>query len=377
MIFPLGAALVFLLPTALLAGVIGLVLLALGRSQRRYWRLVGWLHLTLLPLHLFVTFPAALGLLGSRGLGTRPQERTYSGPRVLADGRWQIQTWDSLAEEARTGRANVDDTVLAAAKARRRELPGSAGVTLRAFVLAAKVARPRALAVLTHGLFRSAMELEPPAAMFWRAGCEVWLVEQRNHGGSSRSPFSAGFRESDDLVAAVAAIRADPERSELPLVLFGVSLGTIAVNLALPRIPDVRGVVLDAPIEDLTAAAHRMLSFQRENDNRSRFSMAEPWRSLVCGWLQYWSDFTMADVSPMRAVTGLRQDLAALVVAAGEDDRAPPATVEALFRALPMAADRKEYWLAPASRHGQVWIDDPEGYESRVRTLLERALTQR
>lgn len=377
MIFPLVAAAVFTAATALFAVVIGLVLLVRGRPQRRFWAFVGWAHLVLLPVHLFVTFPAALGLLGSRGLGTRPHERTYAGPRVLADGRLQIQTWDSLAEEARAGRANVDEAVVAAARARRRDLPGSDGVTLRAFVLAAKVTPPRALVVLTHGLFRSAMELEPPAAMFWRAGCEVWLVEQRNHGGSSRAPFSAGFRESDDLVAAVAAIRADAGRGSLPLVLFGVSLGTIAVNLALPRIPDVRGFVLDAPIEDLTAAAHRMLSFHREHDRRSFFSMAEPWRSLVCGWLQFWSDFALADVSPLRTVAGLRGDLAALVVAAGEDDRAPPATVEALYRALPMAAGRKEYWLAPASRHGQVWIDDPAGYETRLRALLDRALMPR
>ena len=111
-------------------------------------------------------------------------------------------------------------------------------------------------------MFRSSMELEPVARMLRQRGGECWLVDQRNHGGSSRAPFTGGLRESDDLVSVVEYVRSQPGTGRRPLVLFGVSLGTIAVSLALPRIDDVAGVVLDAPIDDLTAAAHRMMTFQ-------------------------------------------------------------------------------------------------------------------
>lgn len=370
MIFPLLAALVFLLPTLALAGLVSLVLLLLRRPQQRYWRIVGWLHLGLLPLHLFVTFPAALGLLGSRGLGTRPQERNYQGPRLAADGRLLVQDWDSLAAETAAGAPAVTDEIAAAAAARAHTIASTDGVSLRAFRLEARVEPPVAVVVLVHGLFRSAMELEPVAGLLRDQGCECWLLELRNFGGSSRAPFTAGARESTDVVAAVEHVRARPGRADLPLVLFGVSLGTAAVALALPRIQDLAGVVLDAPIDDMRAAAHRMLGFERTGDRRSWFRIDEPWQSLILHALSLWSDVDLDRLRPADVLATLPHDLPVLVVGAGIDDRAPPATVERLFARLPMHAEKKQLWMAPDSRHGQVFLDQPAAYAERLRWLL-------
>jgi predicted alpha/beta hydrolase len=371
MIFPLAATGVILLPTVVLAGLAGLVLLAARRPQRRFWGVMLWLHLLLLPLHLFVTFPAALGYVGSRVIGTRPQERAYAGPRLAADGSLQIQTWASLAAETR-GERKVDAGVAQAAAARAVSIASTGGVVLRAFRLPASQEPPRATVVLVHGLFRSAMELEPPAAMFRRAGCETLLLDLRNPGGSSRAPATFGLRESDDVVAACAFARAQPGRGATPLVVFGVSLGTAAVALALPRIPDVAGVVLDAPMEDLVSAGHRMLAFRRAGDRRNFFELWEPFRSLTLTALGFWSGFRASDVRPAEALASLPASLAVLVVGAGDDDRMPPASVQALYDSLPMATGRKELWIRAGSGHGQVWNDDPAGYERRLRALLQR-----
>ena len=99
MIFPLAAALFLTLVTFVLTAVVGLVLLLLRRITGRFWRRAALLHLGLFLLHLFVTFPALLGGFGSRMLGTRPQERAYAGPRLGADGKLLVQTWNSLAAE--------------------------------------------------------------------------------------------------------------------------------------------------------------------------------------------------------------------------------------------------------------------------------------
>ena len=370
MIFPLLVALAFTLPTLMLAGLASLGLLALGKPQRRYWRVVGWLHAGLFVLHLFVTFPAALGLLGSRGLGTRPQERAYTGPRLAADGTLSVQTWDSLAAETKAGAPSVDAAIVAAAKARRRDIPSTDGVTLRAFCIEAKQEPPVAVAVLVHGLFRSAMEVEPVAAMLREQGCECWLLEPRNFGGSSSAPFSAGLRECDDVVAGVQYVRAQPGRAQTPLVLFGVSLGTVSVSLALPRLEGIAGVALDAPIDDVPAAAHRMLGFDREGDRRAFFRVDEPWQSLVLVALQAWSDIDLQRAVPADVLATLPHDLPVLVVGAGIDDRAPPDTVERLFARLPMPAAKKQLWMVPTSRHGHVFLDDPAGYAERLRWLL-------
>lgn len=371
MIFPLVATGVFLLPTLLLASLVAIGLLFARRPQRRFWASVLWLHLGLALLHLFVTFPLALGYVGSRLIGTRPQERSYAGPRLGADGELQIQSWDSLAAEQR-GEASVDPAVAAAAAARTVLVDSSGGVRVRAFRIEPRREPPRAIAVLVHGLFRSAMEPEPVAAMFRRLGCEVWLLEQRDHGGSGRAPFTAGLRESDDVVAVAAAARAVAGHERLPVVLFGVSLGTAAVALAAPRVPGLAGLVLDAPLADLRAAAHRMLAFERSGDRRSFFHLWEPWQMLTLEAMQWWSDFDVDDVRPAAVLQGMPVDLPVLVIAAGEDDRMPPAIVRQLYDGLPMPEGVKQFWLQPAATHGKVWEVAPAEYERRLAELLQR-----
>jgi alpha-beta hydrolase superfamily lysophospholipase len=337
-IFPLTAAAVFTLATLLPAILVGLLLTALRRRPRRWWRTTWWLHAGLFPLHLFATFPLFLGWYGSRHLHTRPDERAYAGPPAASTQR--VESTD--------------------------------GVTLRVFRLPAREPKPVAAVVLVHGLFRSAKELEPVAAMFRDLGCECWLVELRNHGGSGRAPFTAGLGESDDVVAAVQHVRAQQGRARTPVVLWGVSIGTVAVSMALPRLDGIAGVVLDCPIDDLHGAAHRMLSFHRADDRRSFFRMFEPWRSLTIASLGWWSGFRVEDVSPGDVLATLPHDLPVLVVGAGLDDRAPPDTVRRLFDRLPMPERQKELWIDAAAEHGRVFLESPAEYSERLARLLAR-----
>lgn len=365
MIFPLAAALAFTLATLLPLLLAGGVLRWLRGPLGSFWRRVLWLHLAAFVLHAFVTFPALLGLFGSRGLGTRGDESRYAGPRLSASGDLLLQDSKTLRAEAR-GEVVPDPAVAAAAAARARRIDSTDGVVLRAFQLEARREPPVAVVVMVHGLFRSALELERPAAMLRDLGCECWLLELRNHGGSSRAPFSGGLHESDDVVAAVNHVRALPGRADVPIGLFGVSLGTIAVSLATPRLDHLAGLILDAPMEDLGAAADRMLSFERPGDRRSWFRMLQPWRSLVVVALETWSDFRVADASPIAVLATLPHDLPVLMFGGGHDDRAPPDRVTALFEQLPMPAARKQLWIRPESGHGDVWKDDPQGYAERL-----------
>lgn len=370
-IFPLTAAGLFLLVTLVPALLVGLVRLWRGRPQRRYWSALLWAHLLLAPVHLFVTFPAALGWFGSRGLGTRGDERAWAGPRIAADGTWQLQTRATLRAEDGADRARTaDDPRVAVLRV------AGDGVALRVFRVAPLPAGspPRAAVVLVHGLFRSAMEIEAPAAMFRELGCEVWLVEQRNHGGSGRAPATYGLCESRDVLAVVRHLRAEPGRGNTPLFLFGVSLGSVAVALALPELGSVAGVVLDAPVGDLLATAHHMLGLQRAGDRRRRFALHEPWRSLVLASVQLWSGFELASVRPDLALTGLSADLPVLLIAGGEDDKVDPARVRALYDSLPMPRGVKELWIAPGAGHGDVWTREPDRYRARLQAFLHQAL---
>jgi alpha-beta hydrolase superfamily lysophospholipase len=364
-------ALVFTLATFLVAMLWRLGLALFRHPAPRYFRhTLAW-HAGLFALHLFVTVPILIGALIPRAVGTRPDERGYEGPRLAADGTWLLQTRESLAAE----RAGENDTAATqgAVAIPAVTLTARDGVPLRAFVVPPRgnpaTEAPRFAAILVHGLFRSALELETPGAMFRDLGGEVLLLELRNHGGSGKAPATFGRDEALDVLAAVEFLRGRPEGRACPLVLYAVSLGTAAAALAAPQIPDLAGLVLDAPIDDLEATARRDLA-------RGGFarSIRQPWASAVVWSAQHIGGVPIDAVKPSDALADLSPQVAVLLIGAGQDERVPPDSVRAFFDALPTAPDRKELWIEPEATHGKVWVAAPEEYRRRLRSFCERAL---
>jgi alpha-beta hydrolase superfamily lysophospholipase len=262
----------------------------------------------------------------------------------------------------------VDPEVVARSKALGVSFESADGTPLHAYVVPPVDNDPLVTVVLVHGLFRNAMELETVGAMFRRGGAEVCLLELRSHGGSGDALFTFGLRESEDVEAAVDFLRSRPGREDDSVVLFGVSLGTAAVALAAPRIPNLAGVVLDAPMDDLLSAAHRMLS---ETQGRV-VGISEPFRSLVIRGIELWSGYRMSEVRPIDALASLPADLPILLIGAGLDHRMPPDSVTGIYDSLQAQPGVKELWFCEQARHGHVWEEDPEGYEERIARFIPR-----
>lgn len=350
-----------------------LVRLGLAAARRRpqgFARRALKAHLVLVPLYVFVGTPAFMGWFASRLVGTRGDERGYAGPRIAADGSWRLQSRASLRDEAR-GAATPDPDEVARARAATLRLTADDGVGLRAFVVQPREAPPRCTAILVHGLFRGGLELETPAAMFRDLGAETVLLELRNHGGGDRAAATFGRDERRDVLAAAAWVRSDPARAARPLVLFAVSLGTAAVLRAAPDVPGLSGLVLDAPMDELRATAHRMLA-EGPRAGRPGPALPQPFRSLVLTSLELWSGFRLDEVRPIDAAARLPADAPLLVIGGGADERMPPATVTAVFDRAATRSDLKSLWIRPGSDHGQVWIDDPDAYRGRLAAFLER-----
>lgn len=362
-------ATVFTLATLLLAGLWWLVrTLFRRRPAPGFWRRVAKAHLGLFVLHLFLTVPLVLAIVVGRFGGTRPDESRYTGPRIAADGSWTLQSRESLAAEG--GPASVpqaapkdDHTVWLTARD---------GVKLRAFLVPPRPSPgedgPRFVAVLVHGRFRGGLEIETPGEMLRDLGGEVLLLELRNHGGSGRARVTFGRDEALDVQAAVEFLRSRPESQGRPLVLYAVSLGTAAVALALPDIPDVAGLVLDAPMDDLAATARRELG-----SGPWWRSVREPWASTLLFFAERVAGIPIRSVKPRDALAQLRPETAVLFIGAGIDDRMPPETVRALFDTLPTRPERKELWIEPEATHGKVWVKAPEEYRRHLALLCQRA----
>ncbi len=357
---------------AVLAGAVITWLFArvvLRRRFSRYWRKFLRAHLVLVPVYLLLVPPVAFAVFIRMGLGTRHDEVGYEGPRVDAAGVWHFQSRTSLDGE-RAGRAagtNGGGSIAPTPRYPERGvvLEADDGVRLNAyFVPAAGEARFAAVAV--HGLFRGGLELETVAAMINRLGGDVLMLEMRNHGRSGHACPSFGLRESRDVVAAARYLT--ERRPELPLILYGVSLGSAAVALAAPRVMEADGVVLDAPFPTFMDVFDHLAG--------ERLGFFEPYRSLLLWSVELLCAFDAGDVRPVDAAASLDPSLPVLVIGAGEDDRAPPEDVRRVYAALRAPEGTKELWIETTAEHGKVWEVAPDRYEARLSGLIDRALTR-
>jgi pimeloyl-ACP methyl ester carboxylesterase len=305
-------------------------------------------NLLLLPLHALVVVPLGLGWIGAHWIGTRPDERGYDGPSLQA-GRWQLQARGGLLPRA--GAEAVD-------------LVAADGVRLRGFFVEAK--EPCGVrALLVHGLFRGGLELEPPASLLHELGCDVFLLELRNHGGSGKARASFGLRESRDVAAAARWLESRPDAGQHRVLVLAVSLGTIAVAHALQDLPRLDALVLDAPVADPWQTALRMLGAGR------RVTLPQPFCWLALHATALWGGFSFAEVAPLPRWAAMPK-VPVLVVAGAEDDRVPLADVRAVFAALPAAEPTKELWVVEGAGHGDAWLAHRERYRERLAALLAR-----
>jgi alpha-beta hydrolase superfamily lysophospholipase len=386
--------------TLLIALLVWLGFKLAHRPFERFWPRVLWIHLGLLVLHTVVVVPVGLGALTSTIVHTRPDEQSYRGPRIVADGTWRMQTRETLATEeaTRTGKPaqpftdeksgelkvpveGVKDKAElakldAAAEQWLTPLKSADGVALRSFLVPARAGPPRFGAVCVHGLFRSAFELETVGSMLRDLGGEVLLLEYRNHGGSGRAPATFGTGESRDVAAALAFLREQLQTKGRPLVLFGVSLGTVAAALAAPDAQDLAALILDAPIDDLHATGDRMLQGFAARRNQGP-TLPAPIRSLMLFGAGTFGGVDFEHATARAALSRLPKSTAVLFITAGQDDRVPVNSVKSWFDALPTEADRKELWIVPDAKHGKVWEVDPAGYRQHLAAILDKALGKR
>jgi alpha-beta hydrolase superfamily lysophospholipase len=357
----------------ILIGAAGFTLLSLlpcvlwlAWRRRGGWRRLFLWHAALAVLHLFGSVPVALAFAGRAMVRTRGDERAYAGPRIAADGSWLLQSRVTLAAEATERAETAENSGAAEGSPFAVSMRSSDGTALRGFLVPPASGAPKFSAVLVHGLFRGALELEPVGAMLRELGGEVLLLEQRCHGGSGRATFTYGRDETEDVLAATDWLRARPEGARRPLLLFAVSIGTAPAALAAPRIEGLSALVLDAPIDELRATTERTLGVVEGR----RGVVPQPWRALFLLAAEWCGTMPFHEVVPIRAMATLPPEVPVLLIGGGADTQMPPAALERCFAALPTRADRKQLWIHPTAAHGRVWSTDPAGYRERLAWLI-------
>jgi fermentation-respiration switch protein FrsA (DUF1100 family) len=235
------------------------------------------------------------------------------------------------------------------------------GLQLRGWFLPSR--QGRAAVILGHGFTRSRQELLDVAAMLHRNCYNVLLFDWRAHGESEGERTTFGYKEVQDVAAALDFVSSRPEVDPERIGVLGKSLGGAIAIRAAADLSQVKAVVSDSPFPSLQDSI--------EVGVRRRGPLgAWPLRpvAMLLGtrtlgidpdWVRPIDD--IGEISP-RPV---------LIMHGGRDELVPPDTGERLYAA---AAEPKFLWYAPEAAHVELSAQYPAEYEARVVTFFDAVL---
>jgi len=224
--------------------------------------------------------------------------------------------------------------------------------------------------VLVHGVNRSRIEMVKKTPFLHQHGWNSLLLDLRGHGESGAAATTFGVREKEDVRAAVRFSRS---RADVPVVLWGVSLGGATVVLTAADDPNVAGVVCDSSYRSLRDTVHHHLDLLRSYWWWLGIVPSWPAADEVVFWMGQRGGFD-PDAVDIRAAAARLVGRPALFVANSGDRRMPS---EIAFELKAAAGDDARVLVIPSESHGGAYRDGRPQYESAVAQVLEEALHPR
>ncbi len=195
------------------------------------------------------------------------------------------------------------------------------------------------------------------AAEFQNRGFEPWLIDFRGCGGSTGNETTIGWREADDVAAAVAAVRAEnPHRKVL---LYGQSLGSAAILRAVGTgAVNVDAVITEAPFDSLlNTVGNRFATI-----GFPRFPLSH----LLVFWGGVQHGFNGFHHSPADAARGVR--VPTLVMMGQNDNRVG---LDAGRRIADNLGERGTFHVFTGKRHAFLFQDATDEWRTVVSTFLK------
>jgi len=144
--------------------------------------------------------------------------------------------------------------------------PSTDGITVSAWWIPA-AGRGQVDVVLAHGQSGNRSDMLGRATAFLAAGYNVLAIDLRGHGESSGNYMTPGFKEAEDVLAAVAYLRREDKQRRI--ILLGHSYGAVAVLHAAARNAAVDAVIADAAFVSHTDTLYRAVAYVRSDPHAS------------------------------------------------------------------------------------------------------------
>ena len=234
-------------------------------------------------------------------------------------------------------------------------LTGADGLKLRGWYVPS---RNGAGVIALHGTGSNRLGVERHARLLAREGYGVLALDLRGHGESEGRSTSAPWTMEDDVVAAVEWLAARKDVNPNKVALLGVSMGgEVAVRVAARR-REVRATVAEGVrggVSDANAAGESWLGV-------AQLAGLEAISALLTGE----GPGSDADLVERIAPRPL------LLISAGAGVEAD---INRLFARR--AGGSAEHWNLPDAAHASAIKTNPRGYQRRIITFLDRALSVR
>jgi len=214
--------------------------------------------------------------------------------------------------------------------------------------------------LLAHGIGAEKVQFLPSVEALYQRGWSVLTYDQRNHGESGGRTTTLGLAEAEDLERAWEVLRDRTRGERIPRVVFGVSMGGAAANLALPRLRDVDGLVLDSTFADIAHVAARRLPLGPAAG--AAVALARAFAVPITGR-------RALDVAPVNAARQAPPGVDVLILHAPADPLIPFAEAEALRDAY---TPRSKLVALAGTTHAGGAIVDGARYSAALAGLAER-----
>jgi alpha-beta hydrolase superfamily lysophospholipase len=211
--------------------------------------------------------------------------------------------------------------------------------------------------LLLHGNKGSRWNSLTRAEIFASQGWGVLMISLRAHGDSSGDFHDVGLSARRDVAAAVEFLEA--RRPGRPIVVMGTSLGAATAVFAAEELGRrVKGYILESPYKDLkTAVWNRTDTYLPPVLSHAGYLGLRAVGPLFLPNLD--------EISPMKAIGGIPNDVPVLILAGDADRLARPFEAHALFSQV---ESHGKLVFFPGAEHHNLPESAPELFR---RTLLE------
>lgn len=241
--------------------------------------------------------------------------------------------------------------------------PSTDGVRLSAWFVPAN--ESRGVIIACHGYPGNRSGSLGVMGFLHRAHFSVLAFDFRALGDSGGDVCTIGYREVQDALGAVKYLRQREDTRNLPIGIFGTSMGAAVSLMATAQSPEIRAVVADSSYASLDRAVAQ------------RFRGFFGWFGAVWNLPVQWFGERMigvsaSSVSPLRQVPRI-SPRPVLLIHGAADRRISPEDSQLLFAA---AGEPKELWLIPGAEHIRGYRVAGEEYEKRLTGFFEKALVK-